>query len=73
MFAVALLRMAPPALPDSFAIAMLIGTLLALLIVRIGAIKLMIGGAGIGVLRNRLCSLPGVRPFLRHICSNVGV
>ena len=73
VLAVSLVRMAPHALPDPFAIAILIGTLTALLAWRIGAIKLMMAGAGLGVLRSRLCSLPGVRGTLRQICSNVGV
>ena len=73
VLAVSLVRMAPHALPDPFAIAILVGTLTALLAWRIGAIKLMMSGAGLGVLRSRLCSLPGVRGTLRQICSNVGV
>lgn len=72
IFAVVLVRMAPHALPDSFAIAILLGTLLALLTLHIGGITLLLGGAGLGILRNRLCSLPGVRATLRHICSNAG-
>jgi chromate transporter len=73
MFVVSLVRMAPYALPDPFAVAVLMGTLTALLAWRIGTIKLMIAGAGVGVLRSRLCSLPGVRGTLRHICANAGV
>jgi chromate transporter len=72
LFAVSLVRIAPYALPDPFAVAMLMGTLIALLAWRLGAIKLMMAGAGLGVLRSRLCSLPGVRGTLRHICANVG-
>jgi chromate transport protein ChrA len=73
MFAVSLVRMAPHALPDPFAVAMLMGTLIALLAWRIGVIKLMMGGAGLGVLRSRPCSLPSARGTLRHICSHAGV
>jgi chromate transporter len=73
MFAVSLVRMAPQALPDPLAVAMLMGTLIALLAWRIGAIKLMMAGAGLGVVRSRLCSFPGVRATLRHICSNAGI
>jgi chromate transporter len=61
---VSLVRMAPHALPDPFTIAMLIGTLIALLGWRIGAIKLMMAGAALGVVRSRLISLPGVRAIL---------
>lgn len=72
MFAVALARMAPHALPDPFAVAVLMGTLIALLAWRISAINLMLAGAGLGVLRSRLCALPGLRGTLRHICANAG-
>jgi chromate transporter len=73
VLAVSLIRMAPHAMPDPFAIAILIATLTALLAWRIGAINLMLAGAGLGVVRSRLCALPGVWGTLRHICSNVGV
>jgi chromate transporter len=73
VLAVSLVRMAPHALPDPFAIAILSGTLIALLAWRIGAIKLLMAGAGLGVLRSRLFALPGVRTTFRHICSNAGV
>jgi chromate transporter len=70
LFAVSILRVAPHALPDPFAVAMLVGTLIALLAWRLGAIKLMMAGAGLVVLRSRLCALPGVQRTLRHICAN---
>jgi hypothetical protein len=73
VLAVSLLRIAPHALPDPFAIVILLGTLVALLAWRIGAFKLMLAGAGLGVLRSRLLSLPGVRATLRQICSNAWV
>jgi hypothetical protein len=73
MFAVSLVRMAPHALPDLFAITILIGTLIALLTRRMGAIKLMLAGAGLGVVRTRLCALPGVRRTWQHLCANAGV
>jgi chromate transporter len=65
--AVALVRMAPYALPDPVAVAMLIGTLIALLTWRIGALKLMGAGAVVGVLRSRLSALPGVRALVGTI------
>jgi chromate transporter len=58
---VSLMQMAQHALPDPWAIAMLIGTLIALLAWRIGVLKLMMAGAGLGVLRSRLLALPGAR------------
>ena len=54
-------RMAPHAMPDPMAVAMLIGTLIALLAWRIGALKLMSAGAVVGVLRSRLLALPSGR------------
>ena len=53
--------LAPHAMPDPVAVAMLIGTLIALLAWRIGALKLMSAGAVVGVLRSRLLALPGGR------------
>jgi chromate transporter len=61
LLAVSILRVAPHALPDPFAVAMLVGTLIASLAWRLGAIKLMLAGAGLGVLRSRLCAQPGVK------------
>ena len=54
VLAVSLIRLAPAALPDTFAIAILAATLVALLVFRLGPFKLMLGGAGLGVLRSRL-------------------
>jgi hypothetical protein len=45
--------MAPHALPDLFATAILIATVVALLAWRISAIKLMIAGSVLGALRSR--------------------
>ncbi len=61
VLAVSLVRLAPHALPDPFTIAVLIGTVVALLGRRIGAMKLMLAGALVGVLRSRLLPLPGAR------------
>ncbi|HWM77084.1 MAG TPA: hypothetical protein VNS56_05845, partial [Methylomirabilota bacterium] len=54
---VSLTRLAPAALPDPFAGATLAATLIALMAFRIGAFKLMIAGAVLGVLRSRLARL----------------
>jgi chromate transporter len=60
VLAVSLIRLAPAALPDTFAVAILAATLLALMALRAGVYKLMIGGAALGVLRSYL---PGMRGF----------
>jgi chromate transporter len=54
VLAVSLIRLAPAALPDPFAIVILVATLLALMVFRTGVFKLMIGGAALGVLRSYL-------------------
>ncbi len=64
VIAVSLVQMAPHALPDPFAIAVLIATVIALLVWRFGALKLIIAGSVLGVLRSRLFSLPGVKVAL---------
>lgn len=61
MIAVSLVQMAPHALPDPFAIAVLIATVIALLVSRFSALKLVIAGSVFGALRSRWFSLPGVR------------
>lgn len=73
VFAVSVVRMAPHALPDRFAIAILVSTLIALLTWHISGITLILGGAGVGIVRSRLCTLAGVRATLRHLCANAGV
>ena len=54
MLTVSLTQMAPHAVPDYFAMAIFAFTVLALVAWRIGAIKVMLGGAVAGVLRDRL-------------------
>ena len=62
--AVSLFQIAPHAVPDTFAIVIFAGTIVALLVWRIGAVKLVIAGSILGALRNRLPSLLGTRaPF----------
>jgi chromate transporter len=65
VLAVSLVRLAPAALPDPFAIAILAATLLALIIFRIGVFRLMIAGGALGVLRNYLPVLRGFRAATR--------
>jgi chromate transporter len=55
--AVSLLQLAPHAFPDLFAIVILVATVVALLVWRVGAVKLMVAGSILGVLRGRLLSL----------------
>jgi chromate transporter len=54
--AVSLAQLAPQALPDLFAIVILAATIVALLVWRVGAVKLMVAGSILGVLRSRLLS-----------------
>jgi chromate transporter len=55
--AISLLQLAPHALPDLFALVILAATIVALLVWRVGAVKLMVAGSILGVLRSRLLSL----------------
>jgi chromate transporter len=67
VLAMFLVRMAPHALPDPMAVAILIGTLIALLAWRVGALKLMGAGAVVGMLWSRLRALSGVRALVGTI------
>jgi chromate transporter len=69
VLAVSLIRLAPAALPDLFAIAILAATLLALMVFRIGVFRLMIAGAGLGVLRSHLLLIRGVKAAGRVITT----
>jgi len=64
VLAVSLFQLAPHALPDPIAIAVFIGTVSALLAWRISAIKLMVAGALVGVLKSRLLALLHARGTL---------
>ena len=64
ILAVKLFQIAPHALPDLAAVVILIATVIALIISRIGVIKTMIAGLVLGVLRSRFFSLPGVKQTL---------
>jgi len=54
VLAVSLVRLTPAAIPDPLALAILIGTVLGAMTLRVGAFKLMFGGAVAGVLREQL-------------------
>ena len=61
VLAVSLARLAPHAVPDPFAAAILLGTLGALLSRRVGPLKLMLAGGLLGALRSRLSTLSVAR------------
>ena len=61
LLAVSLTRLAPYALVDPFAVAIFVATVAALLLWRPGTVRLMLGGAVLGALRNRWFPLPGIR------------
>ena len=64
VLAVSLLQMTPHALPDAIAAGLFVGTVVAMLAWKVGAIKPMVLGALLGVVRERLLSLPGIRGAL---------
>jgi len=66
--AIALVRMIPHAAPDPLAIAVLIVMILTLLVWRIALLKAMLGGSVFGLLRDRICEVPGIRTLR---CANV--
>lgn len=68
VLAVSLFRLAPAALPDAIAGAILAATLLALVVFQIGAFRLMIAGAVVGVLRSSLPAMHVVRAA-RHLLT----
>ena len=61
LLAVSLTRLAPYALVDPLAVAIFVATVAALLLWRPGTVRLMLGGAVLGALRNRWFPLPGIR------------
>ena len=71
ILAVKLGQMAPHALPDFAAVAILIATIIALLMSRIGPVKIMIAGSVFGVLRSRFFSLPGMKVALYSLRAGV--
>jgi len=69
VLAVSLIRLAPAACPDLFAIVILSATLIALMALRFGAFKLMIAGAVLGVLRSYLPVIRGFKAAGRLMTS----
>jgi len=64
VLAVSLVRLAPHALPDVFAIATLLATVVVLMVWRVATLKVLFLGAVLGIVRNRLFSLPGAKAVL---------
>jgi chromate transporter len=60
---VSLVRLSPAAVPDPLALAILVGTVIGGLAFRVGAFKLMLGGAIAGVLKSQLPLDVLTRPF----------
>jgi chromate transporter len=69
VLAVSLVRLAPAALPDVFALVILVATVVAMVTLRVSAFMVMIAGAVLGVLRNYLPVFRGVRAAGRLIVS----
>src|SRR5499433_218207 len=69
VLAVSLVRLAPAALPDLFAVVILAATVVAMVALRVSAFRVMIAGAVVGVLRNYLPVYHGVRAAGRLIVS----
>jgi len=61
VLAVSLIRLAPAALPDPFAVVIFAATFIALIVFRTSAFKLMIAGAILGVLKSRLPAIPAFK------------
>ena len=63
VLAASLVRLSPAAVPDPIGLLILVATIAATLALRVGAFKLMIGGAALGVLRSRFPLTVLTRPF----------
>jgi chromate transporter len=61
VLAVSLLRLAPHAIPDAFAAVVFAATIFVLLYWRVGAMKAMLAGALLGVVRSRWSSVHALR------------
>jgi chromate transporter len=64
VLAVSLFQLAPHALPDGFAVAVLGTTVAALVLWRVGTVRLMVAGAVLGIVRSRLSSLQTLKAAL---------
>jgi chromate transporter len=62
-----LVRLAPHAVPDRFAAATLVVTVVVLMLWRVATIKVMLLGAVVGIVRGRLLSLPGSKALFSTV------
>src|SRR3989449_2582452 len=60
---VSLVRLSPAAVPDPLALVILVGTVVAAMALRVGAFKLLMGGAVLRILRSQLPVTALTRPF----------
>src|SRR5262245_750259 len=67
VLAVSLVRLAPHAVLDVFTLATLAATVVVLMLWRVNTIKVMLGGAVLGIARSRLLSLPVTRSLLSAV------
>jgi chromate transporter len=67
VLAVSLVRLAPYALPDLFAVATLMATVVVLMVWRMATLKIMLLGAVLGIVRSRLFSIPGAKAVLSTV------
>ncbi len=67
VLAVSLVRLAPHAVPDAFALVTLVATVVVLMLWRVATIKVMLGGAVVGIARSRLLTLPGTKALLSTV------
>jgi chromate transporter len=67
VLAVSLVRLAPHAVPDVFALVTLAATVVVLMLWRVATIKVMLGGAVLGIARSRLLTLPVTRSLLSTV------
>jgi chromate transporter len=64
VLAVSLLRLAPHAVPDAFAVAILVATVVFLIIWQVGSIRLMVMGSVLGIIRTHLLSCQASEPLV---------
>ena len=67
VLALSLVRLAPDAVPDVFALVTLAATVVVLMLWRVATIKVMLGGAVLGIARSRLLALPGTKALLSTV------